>query len=162
MNQNYIKDVKLIVRDALRDNWDNERIPVELTTTDIHTGWYDGDKSYPQITVTRADEKVVNGGITGFTGIAGDGTGGTQQRTGTVLVDVWAGSADDYETRGLEELQAEKMTRLVEQVLHDYTLDSLSSIIVTSRTNFTDAEEVPASHRVQLEVTYVWQKKPPK
>lgn len=156
----YIQDTKLIVRNALRENWDNSSLPESLTDDDIHTGWYDGDKSYPQISVTRSDEGVVNGGTSGFTGIAGDGSGGTQQRSGVVLVDVWAGSANDYSSRGEEELQAEQMARVVEEALHDYNHTDLTTMTVTTRTNFIDTDDTPASHRVQLEVTYVWQKTP--
>lgn len=156
----YIDDIKLTVRDLLRTNWDNTGLPASLDSDDIHTGWYDDGKGYPQVTVTTNEEGVVNGGESGVTGLKGDGSGFIQHRNGTVLVDCWAGSRADYEAAGEEQLQVEEMARQAETILHS-NIDSvaeLNSLAVTSRTNLVDDDENPVEHRVQLEVTYNWTK----
>lgn len=158
----YITDSALLIRDTLRNNWDNTGLPGSLSDSDIHTGWYDERKGFPQISVTRSDEGVVGGGEAGFTGIKGDGSGLTQLRSGVVLVDVWAGSRDDYDANGREKVQLEQMAETVEKILHQQAaaVPELDSVAVTSRTNITETDTTPAEHRVELEVTYVWQKTP--
>lgn len=158
----YITDTALLVRDTLRANWDNTGLAVTLSDSDIHTGWYDDSKGYPQISVTRSDEGVVGGGEAGFTGIRGDGSGVTQLRSGVVLVDVWAGSRDDYDARGREKVQLEQMAETAEKILHTEaaSVPEVASVAVTTRTNIADTDSTPTEYRVQLEVTYVWQKTP--
>lgn len=155
-----IEDPKLIVRDLLREGWDNSLVPVDLDDSDIHTGWYDDGKGFPQITVTSNEETPVGGGVTGYTGVAGDGSGPIQQRRGTVLVTVWAGSRESYEFRGLEQKQANEMAQVVEEILYGVSVEDLHSVAVTSRNRLVDEDENPTVHYEQLVITFNWTKRP--
>lgn len=158
MSMKTIPDIKLEIRDVLREEWDNEEVPEPLESSDIHTGWFDDGKGFPQITVTSNEESPVGGGVTGFTGIDGSGKGPIQQRQGTVLVTVWAGSRNDYEFRGLEQKQANEMATQVDDILFNPDIDALFSATVTSRETLVDTNENPSVHYEQLEVTYNWVK----
>lgn len=85
----------VIVRDVLVSNWDasNTAYPSD---PDIHTGWYDFGSANPQVTVTNPDEGPDGGGQTGYSHMDGAGSVG-QLRSGTMLVNGWAGSREDLE-----------------------------------------------------------------
>lgn len=92
------RDPNLILYDVLRDGFDNSNTSL-ATAPNIHTGWYDYAAAAPQITVTNAEDSVVNGGATGYTGATGAG-GGSQVRAGTALVNCWAGRRSDLKGAG--------------------------------------------------------------
>lgn len=83
-----MQDPKLTLKLLLADKW------VAANTSDvtptIHTGWYDQKASHPQVTVTNADEGVLAGGDTGYSGIKADGSGPTKLMRGTVDVNCWS------------------------------------------------------------------------
>jgi len=153
-----IKDIKLQVRDLLRNNWDNTSMVENVASEDIHTGWWDADKAFPQVTVTSDEEGPLNGGETGVTALKGDGTGYIQHRNGTVLVDVWAGSREDYGSAGEEQVQLQEMMDEVERIVFNnlQNLTDVDSVAITNRTKLVDVEEEPTEHRCQFELTYNW------
>lgn len=155
-----IKDIKLLVRDLLRDNWDNTQSVEPVTSDDIHTGWWDATKADPQVTVTSDEEGPLYGGETGVTGIKGNDTGYVQHRNGTVLVDCWAGSEDDYDSRGEEQVQLQAMMDEVETIVFNnlQSLDGVDSVTITNRTKLVDEDADPSEHRCQFELTYNWTK----
>ncbi|NHX41386.1 MULTISPECIES: hypothetical protein [Haloarcula] len=156
-----IPDVKLTVRDLIQNTLDSTSFPVGLDSDDIHTGWYDNGKSAPQISVTNDEESPFGGGETGFSAIDGSGQGGIQTRSGTVLVTAWAGSRDDYEDRGLEQLQAEEMADEIERIVgQNQSPGSLRSLAVDSRTRLVDQDASPSEHSVQFELRFTWIKTP--
>lgn len=155
-----IDDIKLLVRDLLREKWDNTNMVKSLETDDIHTGWYDDGKDFPQVSVTSDEEGPLNGGDTGVTAIKGDGSGYVQHRNGTVLVDCWAGSRADYDNRGEEQLQLKEMMNEIEGIIfaNIQALDGVDSIAITNRTKLVDEGADPSEHRCQFELTYNWTK----
>lgn len=156
-----IDDIKLTVRNLLRAHWDNGSLPESLAEYDIHTGWFDDGKSFPQVSVTNNDDSPYGGGETGYSGIAGDGSGGVQTRSGVVLVTAWAGSRDDYDARGEEELQASEMASNVEEIVGgNQSPGSLRTLSVGRRRKLTDTDETPVEHYVQFEIRYTWMKTP--
>jgi hypothetical protein len=158
-----ITDPKLLVRDILRDEFDDTNVPVGLDQRDIHTGWYDDGKGFPQIAVSNRDENVAGGGQTGFTAIAGDGAGGVQNRTGTVLVTAFAGSREEYDSRGLERLQAEQMGDEVSRVIGaNQSPDAYLTLSVGPRADLLDTDANPTEYAVQYQVRYNWTKEPPR
>lgn len=160
-----ITDIKLTVRDVLRSNWDNTDHPEALSSDDIHIGWYDSDHPDPQVTVSSVDEGVDGGGRAGYSAIAGDGSGGIQHRSGTVIVTSWAGSQADYDARGVVHVQNDEMAWEVEDIVHDAQMgpsgSNLDSLSVVSRASLTDDDEPPTTHATQFEVRYTWRKDPP-
>lgn len=155
-----IKDIKLLVRDLLRQEWDNTNMVTNLANDDIHVGWWDADKAFPQVTVTSDEESPLDGGETGVTGIKGDGSGYVQIRNGTVLVDCWAGSQADYDNVGEEQVQLQAMMDEVEQIVYQnlQSLQGIDSVAITARTKLVDDDEDPTEHRCQFELTYNWTK----
>jgi hypothetical protein len=155
-----VKDIKLLVRDLLRANWDNTSAVEPVTSDDIHTGWWDASKDDPQVTVTSEEEGTLDGGDTGITGIKGNGSGYVQHRNGTVLVDCWAGSQDDYDNRGQEQIQLQAMMDEVETIVFNnlQSLDGIDSVAITNRTKLVDEDADPSEHRCQFELTYNWTK----
>lgn len=157
-----IQDIKLTVRDVLRTGWSNANMTAVTidTKADIHTGWFDDGKDFPQVTVTSDEEGVVGGGNAGVTGIKGDGSGITQHRNGTVLVTCWAGSENAYDNRGEEQLTAQELADEVERIIYANvaSVTNLDSVAVTGSRMFVDTDENPSEHRVAIEVTYNWQK----
>lgn len=155
-----VKDIKLLVRDLLRDNWDNSSSVEALNSSDIHTGWWDASKDFPQVTITADEEGPLNGGETGVTGIKGNGDGYVQHRNGSVLVDCWAGSQEDYTSRGEERVQLQAMMDNVETIVFNnlQSLDGIDSVAITNRTKLTDDDADPTEHRCQFELTYNWTK----
>lgn len=92
------EDPQIIVYDLLNNNWD-ESNTVLADPPKFQTGWYDHGSSDPQVSITNAEEGVIQGGSTGQT--AGTGGGGVAQyRTGQILVNCWAGTYDDMEGKG--------------------------------------------------------------
>lgn len=156
-----VEDIKLTVRDLLRNNWDDTGLPEPLSGSDIHTGWYDDGKGFPQVSVGNREESSTSGGTTGFSGIAGDGSGGIQTRTGTVLVTAWVGSRDDYDARGEEELQAQEMATEIGRIVGgNQAPGSFTSLSVGPRTDLVDTDENPTEHAVQFRIRFTWQKTP--
>jgi hypothetical protein len=156
-----IRDIKLTVRDLLRDNWDNSQLPVALDESDIHTGWFDDGKGYPQVSISNEEGGPKGGGETGYVGIDGSGEGGTQLRSGYVLVTAWAGSRADYENRGEDELQADEMAWVIEDAINDNQAPGdLTSLAVGNRTALVDDDETPVEHAVQFQVQFTWHKTP--
>lgn len=155
-----VADIKLLVRDLLRQNWSNANTVEPLDDSDIHTGWWDANKDFPQVTVTSEEESPLNGGETGVTALKGDGTGYVQHRNGTVLVDCWAGSRADYDNAGEEQVQLQAMMDEVETIVFDnlQSLQDIDSIAIQNRTKLVDDEEEPTEHRTQFELTYNWTK----
>jgi len=155
-----VKDIKLLVRDLLRNEWDNTDSVKPVESDDIHTGWWDASKDYPQVTVTSDEEGPLNGGDTGVTGIKGDGSGYVQHRNGTVLVDCWAGSQEDYSSRGEEQVQLQAMMDQIETIVYNnlQSLEGIDSVAITTRTKLVDADANPSEHRCQFELTYNWTK----
>lgn len=158
-----IADPKLAIRDVLRELWDNGTVHTELGNRDIHTGWFDDGKGFPQVSVSNRDENVAGGGQTGFTGIAGDGAGGVQNRTGTVLVTAFAGSREDYDTNQGQRLQAEQMGDEISRVIgHNQSPGDYLSLAVGSRTDLIDDDASPTEYAVQFQIRYTWTKEPPR
>lgn len=156
----YIEDIKLLVRDLLRQNWDNTNMVKDVADADIHTGWWDDGKGFPQVTVTSDEESPLNGGETGITALKGDGSGYIQHRNGTVLVDLWVGSRADYDNRGEEQVQLQEMMDEVERIVYDnlQNLTDVDSIAISTRTKLVDEGADPTEHRCQFELTYNWTK----
>jgi hypothetical protein len=156
-----IQDVRLTIRNLLRSNWNNSSLPVGVSDDDIHTGWYDDGKGFPQISVTNTDGGAVGGGRTGYSAIDASGAGGIQLRSGTVLVTAWAGSRDDYDSRGLEELQAEEMATVIEEIIgSNQSPGQLDSLSVDRRRKLVDSDANPVEHYVQFDVRFTWRKTP--
>lgn len=155
-----ITDIKLLVRDLIRNNWDNTNLPTSVENDDIHTGWWDDDKAFPQVTVTSDEEGPLNGGDTGVTALKGAGNGYVQHRNGTVLVDCWAGSRADYDNYGEEQVQLQEMMDEVERIVFNnlLALSEVDSIAITNRTKLVDENADPTEHRCQFELTYNWTK----
>lgn len=153
-----ITDPRLKIRNLLRENWDNTEMVESLNSDDMHTGWYDANRGFPQITVTDTEEGVVGGGESGVTGLKGDGSGVTQHRSGTVTVNCWAGSVENYDARGQEQVQAQAMADEVERIVFNNvaSITGLTSVTVTTREKLVNTDAEPAEHRVMLEVTYNW------
>ena len=158
-----VTDPKLLIRDLLRADWDNGNVPTDLSETDIHTGWFEDGKGFPQVAVSNRDESVANGGDTGYSAIAGDGAGGVQDRTGTVLVTAFAGSREEYSQRGLERLQAEDMGDEIARIMgHHQSPDEYLSLAVGPRTDIVDQESSPTEYAVQVQMRYIWKREPPR
>lgn len=157
-----ITDPKLVVRDLLRAGWDNTNVPIALTQTDLHVGWYNDGLGFPQVTVSNRDENVSGGGATGFSAIAGDGSGGIQDRTGTVLVTAFAGSREDYNERGLEQLQASDMGDEISRIVgENNSPGEYLTLAVGPRADITDTDASPTEHGVQFQIRYSWRKSSP-
>ncbi|AUX08914.1 hypothetical protein AArcSl_1283 [Halalkaliarchaeum desulfuricum] len=156
-----IQDPKLVVRDILRDEWDNDAVPTELEERDIHTGWFDDGKGFPQIAVSNRNEDLSTVTDTGFTAIAGDGSGGVQDRTGTVLVTAFAGSRDEYDSRGIERLQAEDMGNEISRIIgRNQSPGEYLALAVGPREDLVDDEVSPTEYAVQFRIRYLWKKEP--
>jgi hypothetical protein len=156
-----IQDVRLTIRNLLRNQWNNSNVPVELSESDIHTGWYDDGKGFPQVSVTDTDDGAVGGGWTGYSAIDSGGNGGVQLRSGTVLVTAWAGSRDDYDARGEEELQADAMASLIEEIVgSNRAPGQLHSLAVDRRRKLVDTDANPVEHYVQLTLRFTWRTTP--
>ncbi|ELZ00765.1 hypothetical protein [Natrialba asiatica] len=157
-----IQDIKLQVRDILRDGWDNSDLPVSLVDRDIHTGWFDDGKGFPQVGVTNTNEGPFGGGQSGFSAITGDGSGGIQTRSGSVMVTAFAGSRDDYDSVGLEEYQADQMAQEIECIIgQNQSPDSLEVLSVGQKSELIDTDATPTEHSVQFLIQYAWKKTPP-
>lgn len=158
-----VTDPKLVVRGILRDNWDNSAVPTDLSEHDIHTGWFEDGKGFPQIAVSNRDENVSGGGETGFRAIASDGSGGVQSRTGTVLVTCFAGSREDYDQSGIERYQAEQMADTVSTIIgRNQSPDEYLTLSVGPRQDLIDTESSPTEYAVQFQMRYNWTKEPPR
>lgn len=156
-----VSDPKLLIQNLLRNNWDNTSLPVALDSTDIHTGWYDNGKSFPQIAVSNRTENVSGGGVSGFSAIAGDGSGGVQKRTGTVLVTCFAGSREEYDSAGVEQLQAEEMSTEVSTILGaNQSPGEYLTLSVGPREDLIDTDSSPTEYAVQFQIRYAWTKQP--
>jgi hypothetical protein len=156
-----IQDVRLTIRNLLRSNWNNSTLPVDLSADDIHTGWYDDGKGFPQVSVTDTDEGSVGGGRTGYSSIDGGGAGGVQLRSGTALVTAWAGSRDDYDARGADELQADEMATVIEEIIgSNQSPGELDALSIDRRRKLVDSDSNPVEHYVQFDVRFVWRKTP--
>lgn len=81
-----------LVRDLLAGNWD----PANTfgITPHITYGWFDEDKTKPQVTIREPDEGPVDGGETGYASMSGDGSGPSQSIGGDCQVHLWAREAD--------------------------------------------------------------------
>jgi hypothetical protein len=155
-----IDDIKLTVRDLLQTAW-GATLPAAVETDDIHTGWHDAGKGDPQVSVTNDEESPFGGGETGYSAIDGGGAGGIQTRSGTVLVTAWAGSRDDYDNRGEEQLQAQGMANEIERIVgQNQSPGALRSLAVGSRTKIVDDDESPPEHAVQFQLQFTWIKTP--
>lgn len=153
-----IRDPKLVLRDLIRDSIDTDAFPVSVSSDDIHVGWYDAGKSYPQISVSNVEESPFGGGRTGYGAIHGDGSGPIQFINGTVTVNCWGGSRDDYDATGLQQKQAHEMGDEVRRIVTshynpDGEIDSLS---VRSTSDVVDTESDPTTHRVEVIVQYTY------
>jgi len=158
-----IADPKLTVRDILRTEWDNSAVHTPLADTDIHTGWFDDGLGVPQVAVSNRDETVSGGGQTGFSAIAGDGSGGVQNRTGTVLVTAFAGSRTEYDMVRGHRLQAEQMATEVSRIIGaNQSPDAYLTLAVGPRTDLLDTEASPTEYAVQFQIRYTWTKEPPR
>ena len=156
-----ISDPKLKIRDLLRAGWDNTDVPVGLDESDIHTGWYDDGKSFPQVAVSNRNENVSGGGQSGFSGIAGDGSGGVQNRTGTVLVTSFAGSREDYDSNGLAQFQAEEMGNAISRIIGaNQSPGEYLTLSVGPREDLIDTDSNPTEYAVQFQIRYSWMKEP--
>lgn len=153
-----IKDIRLQVRNLLRTNWNNAEMVESLDDDDIHTGWWDEGKDNPQVTVSHPEESPLQGGDSGVTGLKGDGTGYVQHINGTITVNCWGGSREDYANRGEAEVQTQAMADEVERIIYQniHALQEVSSITVSQRLKITEDEEVPTEHRVQFQLKYNW------
>lgn len=158
-----VDDPKLVIRDILRNGWDNTEIPTDLADTDIHTGWYDDGRGFPQVGVSNRSERALNGGETGFSAIAGDGSGAIQDRTGVVLVTAFAGSREAYSQRGVERLQAEQMGDQISAIIgRNQTPDEYLMLSVGPRDDLVDTDASPTEYAVQFSIRYIWKKEPPR
>jgi hypothetical protein len=156
-----IPDIKLTVRDLIRNSWNASGLPTAVTDDDIHTGWYDAGKGAPQISVTNDEESPFGGGETGYSGIDAGGGGGVQSRSGTVLVTAWAGSAEDYDATGADELQAAEMAAELERIVgRNQSPGALISLAVGSRTRLVDQDASPVEHAIQFQFRFTWRKTP--
>lgn len=81
-----------LIRDLLADAW----TPGNSfgITPHITFGWFDEDKSKPQITVRQPEEGPVDGGETGYSSMSGDGSGPSQTIGGDCQVHLWARTSD--------------------------------------------------------------------
>lgn len=156
-----IPDIKLTVRNLLRNNWSASSLPKSVLDDDIHTGWYDNGKGAPQVSVTNDEQSPFGGGETGYSAIDGGGDGGVQTRSGTVLVTAWAGSDADYDANGAEELQASEMASEIERIIgQNQRPGALISLAVGGRTRLVDQDSAPVEHAVQFQLQFTWTKTP--
>jgi len=156
-----IDDPKLTIRDTVRDNWSASGLPESISDSDIHTGWFDDGKGFPQVSVSNEEDSPFNGGETGYGAIDGGGKGGIQLRSGTVLVTAWGGSRDDYANRGEEQLQAQGMADEIESIVaENQAPGDFHSLSVGQREKIVDDEVTPTEHGVQLQLIFTWRKTP--
>jgi hypothetical protein len=156
-----IADVRLTVRDLLRDNWSVSGLPESVSDADIHTGWFDGGKGFPQVSVSNTESSPVAGGATGYNAIDGGGEGGVQTRSGTVLVTAWGGSRDEYDNRGEEQLQTDEMADEIGRIVsQNQAPGELNSLSVGARNTLVDDDATPTEHAVQFQLVYTWTKTP--
>ena len=88
----------------LRSNFDATAISVGFTPADdIDHANYSGANDYPQVAIVSNDPVIPGGGQTGYTTIAGDGSGPNQDTIATILVDCWGGPEDDGIYQGTPE-----------------------------------------------------------
>jgi len=87
---------EVVVKEALRLGWTPPNVPGDgggITPYVVH-GWLgdgaDGHESNYTVTVSNPQENPVGGGQTGYSGMAGDGSGPVQRFSGTVTVNTWA------------------------------------------------------------------------
>lgn len=154
-----ISDPKLVIQDLLRTGWDNTNVPVGLDADDIHTGWYDDGKGFPQVAISNRNEYVSRGGESGFSAISGDGSGGIQNRNGTVLVTSFGGSREDYDEVGLERFQTEEMATEVSRILSaNQSPGEYLMLSVGSREDLIDTDSNPTEYAVQFQIRYSWMK----
>ena len=103
----------------------------------------------------------VAGGATGYNAIDGGGEGGIQTSSGTVLVTAWAGSRDEYDNRGEEQLQADEMADEIDQIVSENQAPGeLNSLYVGTRNTLVDDDATPTEHAVQFQLVYTWTKTP--
>lgn len=156
-----IDDPKLTIRDTLRTNWSASGLPESISDSDIHTGWFDDGKGFPQVSVSNDEDGPFGGGQTGYGAIDGGGNGGIQLRSGTVLVTAWGGSRDDYDNRGEQLLQAEAMADEIESIVaENQSPGELHSLSVGQRQKIPDDDVTPVEHAVQLQLIFTWRKTP--
>jgi len=94
------------IYDLIRNEFDKTKVTLHGTTLgerpEIHTGRHSRSQLTPAIAIHSQDEGVVDGGTTGATAFKGDGSGGgvMQIRSGTLTVNIVAGTREDTEGLG--------------------------------------------------------------
>lgn len=82
---------EVVIRNVIRDDWTPGNVAGLQVDTDvaIHHGWLDVDYTLPEVTISNPEESPINGGATGYSGFKPDGSGPTQDISGTVEVNCW-------------------------------------------------------------------------
>ena len=165
------KHPALIIRDLITDHWDATNTagydvnasPSEDTFVPIGRGWYNGNAPDPQITLTNFEEGVISGGVTGYSGIQGDGSGVNQDRDGSGLLTAHAEATGGQDYRGE---YASDIVWLLEQecerILQNNAVadDELRNVGASLDAMEADTESDPVRHFAQASVGYDYLKEP--
>lgn len=165
------KHPALLIRDILIDNWDRNNVLGYDPTVDeddeyfvpIGRGWYDLNAPDPQITLTNFEEGVIEGGISGYSGMQGDGSGPNQDRDGFGLLTV---HARDTGNKDYQDEYAEGIVWLLEQECERILQansnpdNELRNVSATLDAMEADTDASPTRHYAQASVGYDYLKEP--
>lgn len=172
------EEPEVIIRKLLVDYIDPSTIGIDFDPArDTSTGRSEGPEQPGTITVTPGDEGVVDGGTSGQTSMVGGGAGVHQHRRGTVYVDCWGGSVNDWATADPQDVRkdlknavydalsvAYQGTRRVitDDVGNSQTVQELTSVVPTDHTPIPDPEESPGQrYGYRVFVGYTWERTSP-
>lgn len=165
------KHPALIVRDLITDNWrptnvagyDVNAAEGDATFVPIGRGWYQSNAPDPQITLTNFNEGTIGGGVTGYSGLQGDGSGANKDKDGTGLLTAHAAETGNTDYRGE---YAEDIVWLLEQecerILQNNAAPGGEIRNVGADLDATgpDTESDPIRHFAQATVSYGYLKEP--
>lgn len=152
-----MQDPKITFVNLLKNNWNNGNTSIASDPT-IHTGWFDQQSKKYQITVTNPDEVAIDGGDTGYSGIAGDGTSPYQTFSGTVLTNTWTWRDPDDNTKPnpkkLGREFAEEIKRIIRANYDDAT--DLNVIAFMNANEIVETDKKPPVFRYECELGYIY------
>lgn len=148
---------EVIIKNLLRDNW---TLAVEGLTVDVHMGWVRDNNTNPEVTVANPEEDPINGGDTGYSGTAGDGSGPVQEINGTVGVNAWADKdRTDVNARQAVSLMKSEVERILRSQ-HAAEGTDLSFISYMGAMRAVEEERDPTMYRYQIRAGYGYHARP--
>lgn len=137
-------DVKKEIYDLVSNNFDNTSVSGS-PDIDVHTGWYNKDSSFPQITVTNPDFFTIGGGQTGNL------LGKKKMFSGVVLINCASTRKENLEN---PKLVIQEMSELVTDIIENNRLSvsGVEEVGEYTEREIVDDEENPPWFRREKEI----------